>query len=430
MKRTLFSIAVLVAASVAIVSCGGKAKNTHTVSGLAFRAFVSNPLFPSGTTGLPVINIVNATNDALSTSDVGLATAVPQADMMALSPNLKNTLVYSESNTAIAIIDNSTEAIATAGSSTTSLPSIALPGQTSSFFVGSDNATAYIAVPTAPVTGFSPGIVDVVNITTGSTNAQIPVASAHWVVPTVDGTRTFVFSDNSDSVSIITNILIGSSSNPVSTIPGFDRPVWALFSSDNSTAYIFDCGPECGGTQAGISVLDLSTGTIRKTIPLSGATTGLISGNFMYVVGSPPGTKCGSNTSASHCGTLNVVSLNTLSQSNASPILITDGYHNRIQISQNGQLFVGSFSCSNVSSPSEQRGCLTIFNTLTGAVVVPPIDGDATGLQPIPGRDVVYVCQGGAFYIYDTTTDAILVQTVVTDIPGRPTDVKIVDPPN
>jgi len=75
------------------------------------------------------------------------------------------------------------------------------------------------------------------------------------------------------------------------------------------------------------------------------------------------------------------------------------------------------------------RGCLSIFNTNTGAVVVPPQTGDATGIQPITGRTVVYVCEGGVFQIFDTSTDKLLVQPTMIDIVGQSYDVKLVDPP-
>lgn len=49
-------------------------------------------------------------------------------------------------------------------------------------------------------------------------------------------------------------------------------------------------------------------------------------------------------------------------------------------------------------------------------------------VQPIAGRTVVYVCQGGVFEIIDTTTDQQLVQTTPTVIVGVSIDVKLVDP--
>ena len=61
-----------------------------------------------------------------------------------------------------------------------------------------------------------------------------------------------MFSDNSDTVTVITTILIGTATDPRSYITGFDRPVWGIFTS-NATAYILNCGAQCGGTAAGVS---------------------------------------------------------------------------------------------------------------------------------------------------------------------------------
>ena len=38
----------------------------------------------------------------------------------------------------------------------------------------------------------------------------------------------------------------------------FDRPVKAVFSSDGGTAYVLNCGPECGGTKSSISQLPVA----------------------------------------------------------------------------------------------------------------------------------------------------------------------------
>jgi hypothetical protein len=48
-----------------------------------------------------------------------------------------------------------------------------------------------------------------------------------------------------------------------------------------------------------------------------------------------------------------------------------------------------------------------------GGVLVPPENGDVTGIQPVAKRTVVYVIQGqgvslgGSLFIYDATTDAL-----------------------
>ncbi len=55
LKKTLVSVAVLVAMSVAIVSCGGggSSSTTQKASGLSYRAFVSNPLYPNSSLEQP-----------------------------------------------------------------------------------------------------------------------------------------------------------------------------------------------------------------------------------------------------------------------------------------------------------------------------------------------------------------------------------------
>jgi hypothetical protein len=116
-------------------------------------------------------------------------------------------------------------------------------------------------------------------------------------------------------------------------------------------------------------------------------------------------------------------------------LVITDGYHDRIDMSGNGQLFIGSHTCSivgNVNAPQgEVRGCLSIFNTTTGAVVIPPDNGDVTGLQGFNDRFVEYVAEGGNLRVYDTTKNILLINTTLTtgtiNITGQIIDVKAVD---
>ncbi len=362
----------------------------------------------------------------------------PQAGLMALSPSLKYTMIFSPSGSGIALIDNTTESTALESDGSTGVPTIALPGNTESMFVATDNATGYAAVPTAPVLGQPPGAVVVMSLLTGSVTATIPVSGARFIVPSSDSNRILVFGDSANSVTVITTVLIGSNEDPRSTVCCFDHPVWGVFNSDNQTAYIFDCGSEgaCGGTTAGITVLTVGSPNAGSTIPLSAATYGLLNGNTLYVAGTPPNTPCGSGTAAKTCGTLNIVNTSSMTVTNSSPIIITDGYHDRMALSQDGQLFIGAHSCTNINSGTEVRGCLSIFNSNTSGVVVPPMEGDVTGIQPITGRHVVYLIQNASLGIYDTTTDKLQVSpnnglnnNGQVDIVGQPYDVKLVDPP-
>ena len=442
MKKTFVAIVLLVAASVAIVACGSNnsANTKHQVSGLKFRAFISNPLFPSGLSNAPVINIVDATQNFVARANISLLGTVTQAGLMAVSPSLSLTLVFSPADNTIAVIDNATESVGSSSSGGATVSSFVLPGLTESMFVAKDNVTVYAAVPSAPVIGQPPGAVLVMSLQTGAITATIPVAAAHFIVPSPDGNNVLVLSDNSDAITVISSVLIGTSQDPRTVVAGtpqnhFDRPVWAIFNSTGS-AYIFNCGKQCGGTAAGISSFNLGDSGPSSTTPVSAATYGLLNGTTLYVAGTPPHLPCGSGTAAPTCGTLNMLDTGSMEVTNPKPIIITDGYHDRMEMGSNGQLFIGSHTCSTVNVVGgEVRGCLSIFDTTNSKVVIPPQIGDATGIQPIPGHNVVYVCEGGAFQMYDTTTDKILVQTLpinsgVTNIVvGYSTDVKLVDPP-
>ncbi len=462
LKRASIAIAVLIAASVSLISCGSYSNPSSTRQGsshLKFRVFLSNPLQPAAFGPTPVLNIVDASKDVLSAFTVSLASSSPEPKLMALSPNKNFTLVFSPTGNLITVVNNSQEAAVPGSNGASS--SIPLPDFTESMFVWIDNLTAYAAVPNAPVTGQppTPGAVEVLNLSAGAISATLPVPGAHFVVQSHNGNRILAFGDNSDVVTVIAPSLIGTSQdprtfvcpdgtpepdvtlcnpNPVNKV--FDHPVWGIFSSDDTTAYILNCGPECGGlagTPASITVLDMNTNTSGTTpLPVDGATIGLLSGSTLYVAGTPPppaagaNTCTGSTTVATSCGRLDVVDLTSMTVTGSA--IITDGYHNRMEMGANGQLFIGAArTCTNInipasgSNPAEVRGCLSIFNTTKANVVIPPDNGDVTGIQPITNRGVVYVCENGELRIYDTTTDKL--QSKQIDIIGQAIDVKLVD---
>jgi hypothetical protein len=447
LKRDLSSIAVLIFAGVSLVSCGGySSSNKTTRSGFGFRAFVSNPLLAAGSGSVPVLGIVDAAKDSYTGLFVNLSGTSTYPGLMALTPNLKDTVVFSSTGNTLTVVDNASEAVAQGSSAT--LPAIPLLGPTESLSIWIDNSTAFVAIPSAVVTGPSTGAVEVLGLLSGSTSAEavIPIASAHYLVQSHNGNRLLVFSDNAQNpvdsppecataqcITMISPSLIGNS-EPRTAISSssFDHPVWGVFSSDDSTAYIFNCGPQCGGTTSSISVLDFTQtpAAVTSTINVPAATYGLLIGTTLYVAGTPPGTPCPAGTAATTCGELTAI--DTGSMATAS-VTITDGYHDRMAMGANGQLFIGARGCTNIntppsgSNPGEVRGCLSIFNTVNSNVVIPPDNGDVTGIEPITDRNVVYLCQNGHLRIYDTMTDQL--QTTQVVIVGQAIDVKLVDPP-
>jgi hypothetical protein len=72
-------------------------------------------------------------------------------------------------------------------------------------------------------------------------------------------------------------------------------------------------------------------------------------------------------------------------------------------------------------------GCLTMFNTTTGAVtLLEPYLGDATGIAAVTGLNKIYVAQGGQVYIY-STTDGIALDNQYVTVTGTAWDVAYMD---
>jgi hypothetical protein len=318
--------------------------------------------------------------------------------------------------------------------------SIPLAGPTTSMVALASNS-GYAAVPAAPMIGSPAGAVEVLNLSGGGITATIGIPSAQTVVSSPDGTHLLVFSNDSNALTVVFPLLVNTGNPVTATVPGFDRPVYGVFSSDGGTAYILNCGPECAGGTASASVqaLDMTTlALVGAPVAVDGATIGWLSGSTLYVAGtSTTNNLCtGQATAATTCGRLDTVDIGSMTVTGSA--VITNGYHNRIDMSINGQLFIGALTCTdvgNVNNPQgEVRGCLSIYNTTNGAVVIPPDNGDVTGLQSFTSRDVVYVAEGGNLRVYDTLTDSLLVESTnnITEtgtiiITGYIIDVKAID---
>ena len=454
LPKILISLFCLLPVSLILSNCGGGygggGGNSHT-SGLHTRAFLSDNVSASTPAG---IYIVNAKTDVYP---LGLApiAAGNTPGMMVVTPNRSQTLVFSGTNTQssdnlFSVINNVTEADGA---------HFTLPSYTESFVVSPDSAIAYIAIPNAPVIGQNPGYIQIVNLLQGATTGQINIPSVHYLWMNNGGSRLLAFSDVLATLAppctnqapsfafVITPSEVGIDACPIIPVPGFDRPVQAYFSPDDTTAYVLDCGPECGGNQAGIQTLDLTSCDPNKMPPscsppslevsVPAATVALVQGSTMYLAGTPytngvPSQPCtGQITQATTCGLLTIFDLSSMTYK--TPIVITDGYHNRIAMGANGQLFIGARTCTEIVPPqppppgAEIRGCLSLYNSLStqvgsvppGGVLIPPENGDATGIQPIAQRTVVYVVQGGSLLIYDITIDALEYNPNNPDNPGE-----------
>ena len=427
MKRVACLLVIAILASVSFLSCGYSSSSYKPPSGLTTRVFASQSV--STSTAFPGLLVIDGANDTPARASEISAGNSP--GLMAISPDRTTLLVFDS-----ALNSNSVAVVSTQRES--QIGTIQLAGPTTSM-VALASGFAYAAVPTASFQSVpSPGAVQVMNLTAGGITANVSVLNAQTVVASPDGSQLLVFSNDSDVVTIMSPLLVNTGNPVTATVPTCTgcRPVYALFSTDGGTAYIFNCGAQCGGagTPASVQSLNMATLILGTPIVVDGATIGLLNGSTLYVAGtSTTNNLCsGQTTVAPTCGRLDIVDLGSMTVTNSA--VITDGYHDRIDMSSNGQLFIGSNTCSTVGDVNnpvgEVRGCLSIFDTTNGTVVIPPDNGDVTGLQSFTSRYVEYVAEGGNLRVYDTTQDKLLVNTIISGtigVSGQIIDVKAVD---
>jgi hypothetical protein len=440
LKKHILVLAVGLWAILSFSSCGGSSKPKNPPSGLPDRVLASQGV--TATFSFGGVVILNGFNDTIP--QVARLQAGSSPGLMVVSPTRNIAATFDSSSNNVYAVDTFRE---------TGIGNVRIPGRTSSMVFPTAQPIGYAAIPTATVNGFSfLGAVDILNFVT-SQLTTIAVNNAQTVIANSNGTQLLVFSNDSNSITVLSpsnaappvDLSCLSAPNTVCTVvPGFDRPVWAIV--NGSTAYILNCGAECGGVQASVQTLDLNTLALGTPIPVNGATIGLLSGSQLFVAGkgTPTGPTCKSipsaaTTAATYCGTLDIVDLSTMTDpyynNPSAEIAITDGFHDRIDMTTNGQVFVGSHDCTNignVSYPSgEVRGCLAIYRTADNSVIIPPDNGDVNGLQGFTTRNVEYVAEGGNLRVYDTTRDVLLINDFLPEgninIVGYVGDVKAID---
>ncbi len=219
----------------------------------------------------------------------------------------------------------------------------------------------------------------------------------------------------------------------------FDRPVKAVFSPDGGTAYILNCGPECGGTASSVTPLSVGpflfeVGQQSGKLPIAGSLTflpvpggasnALVVGSTMYVVGQQL------QTDGLFTGNLTVVNLLNDTAGSASPI--SDGFPggvSRMILADDNTLWIGMTKCNNGERFAKglPYGCLTMYNTSTSTVtMIEPYLGDLTGIADVEGLHKVYVAQGGQVYIYSTRDGSAINNEYVT-VTGTAYDVAYMD---
>ena len=234
----------------------------------------------------------------------------------------------------------------------------------------------------------------------------------------------------------------------------FDRPVNAYFSVDGSTAYLLNCGPECGGTTASVSVIpqgplnykNIPTTSpepspVSFTIPVpGGATVALADSTHLYVAGQqllPDGL---------FTGNLSIINFST--NTVGGTFGISDGYHSKLLFADDSTLWIGAQSCAGGERAKlgENYNCLTRFDlpglsaaivpaiTPGGSATVPyPNDnldpyyyGSLTGLCWVEGQHKVYTAYGGQVHAFKTTDGSEINNSLIT-VQGSALDVAYMD---
>lgn len=388
-------LAATIASFLLLISCGGGSNNNTDSNGnpiipksnIAKRAFVTNNFF--GT-----VNIINAETDAAS-SFIVIRTNGTQptfSSITKMQANTGKTFLLDAGTNVVYLVDNATEQL-TAG--------VTFGGTISNFVATADSKFVYAAIPTlngvqwADITATTP------------TPTLIGLGVIRRLVATPDGTKILAFGDDASSFWIIK-----TSDNSAVQKTGFDYPYSAVISGDSTKAYILNCGRECGGIQAKVTVVDLTNNSVGASVNVGGATVGVLDQNNLYVAGSPS-----VSTPSTNGGTIDVVNVSTMTRTGGAAI--ADGLHEEIGVASNSKVYIGSRGCTQITSV---KGCLSFFNTSANTATVGSVLGDVTAVTPISGRSVVYVIQGGDLRIYNTSTDTL--QPTQIDFTGKLSDVK------
>lgn len=410
----------------AVAGCGGSsssATQTAPPTGIKKRVLVTNQQTST-------VNIIDGQRDTISTKTLGASSANK------IITSGGTTVVMDGVSPNITVIDNATEAV------TFPTP---IGDQPFDIAISPDGKTAWAAERNF-------GFLQSVDTTTGIASGVIRISNARRLAMSPNGTKLLVFSDPQAQAAPNTStfFVVDTASRLVTAITDavhLDQPFTAVFSGNETQAFILNCAGECGTTHgspavpnpASVVFVDFTNAAapnFSAPIPVSGATVGLFNGGNLYVAGTPQGANAltgpGASCPLSRCGALTVI--NTTSFTAGAPIPITDGQHTKMAFTNN-RVYVGASGCTvdPGSAANTVRGCLSIFNTSSSTTTFPQESSfrqnfDVTGLQPISGRSIIYIVQGGELDIFDTNTDAFPANVTQIDIVGKAIDVVQIDP--
>ncbi len=419
--RKYVLVAWVALVTLTIAGCGSynaSSSQKPKPSGLTKRVLLSNQQ-----TG--VVTVMDAQKDALSTKTFGVTAPTK------IVTSKGTTGVMGSGSSTVTIIDNATEAVTFSPVFADTVNDITMSTDGKGLWVAERNNNAVQSVDTTSGTIFP---------------ITFHITNANHLVMSPNGTKLLVFPDPQAQVAPNTHTFYVFDTSSVSFItvtdPSLDQPISGVFGASDTQIFILNCAGECGTSTGGVpnppSVVPVTlngfTAALGTPIPVPGATAGLFNGSSLYVAGTPQGANAltgpGPACPLSRCGTLTVI--NTGSLTAGTPVPITDGLHQTMAL-VNNKVYIGAATCTvdPGTAANSVRGCLTIFNTGNSSTVFPEESSfrqnfDVTGLQPISGRNVIYIVQGGELDIFDTTTDAKTATQI--DVIGKAVDAVLIDP--
>jgi hypothetical protein len=371
--------------------------------------------------------------------------------------------VYSTSDGSLTNVNYSTEASAgSVGTFQSGVGAVAVP-QTFSHFYGAEESLGVLEVADTLNGGtYALNLPNVfqVAVNTGDTVALAMVRNSNLLY------RVFKLNSQQFPTSAAAIAATGSEDcEPallpiycVVPVPGtYDNPSGVSFSLDGTTAYVLNCGPECGGTTASITLLQqgpLNINTIPSSpvqpnpqianVPVPGGVTDVLSnGTTLYIAGQQ---KQPDGLFAGFLSTMNLAT-NTIT----GKYSISDGTHAKMLFADNNTLWIGSQYCATGERAKlgQNYNCLTMV-VLGGATLSPQIVpnvtpgsptavvpypnennnqyyyGSLTGLCWVEGYNKVYTAYGGQVHIFSTVDGSEIDNEYVT-VQGTALDVAYMD---
>ena len=415
MRRNSYLSQIWVAGlALALAGCGSStSSNQPKPTGLKKRVLLSNQ-------AASAVNLLDAQKDTFTTKNLGVASPTK------LVTAGGTTAAMDSAGSVITIIDNATEAVTFAAP---------IGDQPFDIAIAPDGKKAWAAMPDF-------GFVQAVDTTNGVASPVIRISNARRLVMSPKGTKILVFPNPQTQVPPNTHtfFVVDTATGSFQTITDaihLDQPFTGVFGASETQAFVLNCGAECGGAAASVVSVDFTSpapvfAPALAPIAVQGATVGLMNGTNLYVAGTAPTLPAGLTCPISSCGELTVINTGTLTAGN--PVAITDGTHEKMAF-VNNRIYVGAHGCTvdPGTAANTVRGCLSIFNTGSSAVTFPTESSfrqnfDVTGLQPISGRSIIYVVQGGEIDFFDTTTDAVAPGITPLDVVGKAFDAVLIDP--